>query len=133
MLLVWKLDRLARSTVHATQIIDKLASLKVGFLSYTEGFDTNTPMGKAMISVAAVFAQLERDIITERNRAMQEAARARGKHIGRPSKYQVDEQDQVWNGKECLGLLEVADIPKSTKSRLRKLVPKDPPLSPPQI
>ena len=130
--IVWKLDRLARSVVHAAQLIEELNGLGVAFVSYTEALDTNTPMGKAMLNIAAVFAQLERDIITERNRAMQEAARARGKHIGRPPKYSLDESGQVWRGKECLGPLDKADLPKSTKSRLRRRVPKDPPPLPPQ-
>jgi len=100
--IVWKLDRLARSVVHAAQLIEELNGLGVAFVSYTEALDTNTPMGKAMLNIAAVFAQLERDIITERNRAMQEAARARGKHIGRPPAYTVKD-GYVWKDTEGLG------------------------------
>jgi len=127
MVLVWKFDRFARSTLHMAQALAEFESLGVGFFSYSEGFDTSTPFGKAMFSMAAAFGQLELDIITERNRAMQAAARARGKHIGRPQAYTLKDGD-IFKGRDRLGPIgddstraaaKRLGIPRSTIQRLR--------------
>ena len=63
------------------------------FRSLTEGITTTGPMGKAMLTIMSAFAQLERDTIVERTRAVLDAARAQGKVGGRPSK--IDEKKLV--------------------------------------
>lgn len=83
-LVVWKLDRLGRSTKHVLQVIDRLRERGVDFKSLTEGLDTTGPMGKAMLTVLAAFNQLERDVIVERTRAGLAAARSQGRLGGRP-------------------------------------------------
>lgn len=83
-LLVWKLDRFGRGTGWLSQMLDELEILKVRFFSYTEAFDTGIPTGRAMIGMAMIFAQLERDLISERTTAALAAKRAQGKHVGRP-------------------------------------------------
>src|SRR6476620_12571740 len=60
-LTVWKLDRLGRSTRHVLAVVDELKSRGVGFRSITEGLNTEGAMGKAMLTIMAAFAQLERD------------------------------------------------------------------------
>ncbi|CAN1484457.1 PinR Site-specific recombinases, DNA invertase Pin homologs [Mycobacteriaceae bacterium] len=90
-LTVWKLDRLGRNTRHVLEIIDTLASRDIGFGSVTEGLHTDGPMGKAMLTIMAAFAQLERDTMIERTRAGLAAAAANGRKGGRPRK--VDHAD----------------------------------------
>lgn len=90
-LTVWKLDRLGRNTRHVLEIIDTLTSRGIGFRSLTEGLTTDGPMGKAMLTIMAAFAQLERDILIERTRAGLAAAAANGRKGGRPRK--VDNAD----------------------------------------
>ncbi|MCF6391032.1 recombinase family protein [Mycobacterium sp. MBM] len=85
-LVVWKLDRLGRSTRHVLSVIDELTSRGVGFRSLTEGLHTDGPMGKAMLTIMAAFAQLERDTMIERTRAGLAAAAANGRKGGRPRK-----------------------------------------------
>lgn len=85
-LTVWKLDRLGRSTRHVLAVIDDLTSRGIGFRSITEGLHTEGPMGKAMLTIMAAFAQLERDTIIERTRAGLAAAAANGRKGGRPRK-----------------------------------------------
>jgi len=85
-LTVWKLDRLGRSTRHVLSIVDDLTSRSIGFRSITEGLHTDGPMGKAMLTIMAAFAQLERDTIIERTRAGLAAAAANGRKGGRPRK-----------------------------------------------
>lgn len=83
-LVVWKLDRLGRSTKNVLEVLDGLKSRDVGFRSLTEGLDTTGPMGEAMLTVLAAFNQLERDVIVERTKAGLAAARALGRVGGRP-------------------------------------------------
>ncbi|MFD6102662.1 recombinase family protein [Nocardia salmonicida] len=85
-LVVWKLDRLGRNTIHVLQLIEKLTERGIGFRSVTEGLHTDGPMGKAMLTVMAAFAQLERDTMIERTRAGLAVAAANGRKGGRPRK-----------------------------------------------
>lgn len=65
--LVYKLDRLSRSQKDTLLLIeDKFLKNNVDFISINESFDTSTPFGRAMIGILSVFAQLEKDQITER-------------------------------------------------------------------
>lgn len=81
---VWKLDRLGRNTRHTLTQLADFAERRVGFRSLTEGLDTTGAMGRAMITIIAAFAELERDTIRERTVAGLAAAKARGKVGGRP-------------------------------------------------
>ena len=81
---VWRLDRLGRNTRHTLTLLAELAERGVGFRSLTEGLDSTGPMGRAMITIIAAFAELERDTIRERTIAGLAAARARGRVGGRP-------------------------------------------------
>lgn len=86
---VFKLDRLARSTKELYQLTDELKNKNVDFVSINDAFDTSTPTGRAMFGMLAVFAEFERDIIQQRTKAGLEAARKRGRIGGRPA---VDEK-----------------------------------------
>ena len=88
-LAVWKLDRLGRNTQHVLAVVDELTSRGIGFRSLTEGLHTDGPMGKAMLTIMAAFAQLERDTMIERTRAGLAAAAANGRKGGRPRKVDV--------------------------------------------
>ena len=90
-LTVWKLDRLGRNTQRVLAVIDELTSRGIGFRSLTEGLYTEGPMGAAMLTNMAAFAQLERDTKIERTRAGLAAAAANGRKGGRPRK--VDDAD----------------------------------------
>lgn len=64
---VWKLDRLSRNLKETLYLLDNVLEKNgIGFTSIQEQFDTTTPIGKAVMQIIAVFAQLERDMITER-------------------------------------------------------------------
>jgi DNA invertase Pin-like site-specific DNA recombinase len=82
---VWKLDRLGRSLRHLVDTVTGLADCGVGFRSLQEAIDTTTPGGKLVFHVFAALAEFERDLIRERTTAGLAAARARGRHGGRPS------------------------------------------------
>lgn len=82
---VYKLDRLARSTKELYQLTDEMTKRNVDFVSINDSFDTTTPTGRAMFGMLAVFAEFERDIIQQRTLAGLEAARKRGRLGGRPA------------------------------------------------
>ncbi|OZE04005.1 invertase [Rhodococcus sp. 05-2255-3B1] len=86
MLTVWKLDRLGRDTRHVLDVISELTARKIDFRSITEGLHTDGPMGRAMLTIMAAFAQLERDTMIERTRAGLTAAAKNGRRGGRPRK-----------------------------------------------
>ena len=82
--LVWKFDRFARSTSHLIKALEEFNHLGIRFISVQDQIDTESPMGKAMFTIIGAMAELESDLISERVRAGMEAARSRGKHVGRP-------------------------------------------------
>ena len=83
-LVVWKLDRLARSLKYLCELLDKLAARCVGFNSLTDGIDTTTASGKLVFHMMGALAEFERALISECTIAGMRAARLRGVHIGRP-------------------------------------------------
>ncbi len=84
MVLVYRFDRFARGVRHLVSALDEFQALGVEFVSYSESLDTSTPMGRAMFSIIAALAELERNIVVERSVEGQRRARARGVHVGRP-------------------------------------------------
>ena len=85
-LVVWRLDRLARSLSHLIKITQDLDSRKIALVSLTEQIDTTTAGGRLIFHVFGAVAQFERDLVSERTKAGLAAARARGKRGGRPPK-----------------------------------------------
>lgn len=90
-LVVWKLDRLARSMKQLIETVEGLEEVGVGFRSLTEAIDTTTAGGKLIFHVFGALAEFERSIIRERTRAGLDAARARGRKGGRPPKLQAQD------------------------------------------
>jgi DNA invertase Pin-like site-specific DNA recombinase len=82
-LVVYKLDRLARSMPHFVRVFEVLRSKGIGFRSLTEAIETDTPQGRMFLNLLGVFAEFEREMIRERCMAGQVAARARGQKWGR--------------------------------------------------
>ncbi len=62
----YRLDRISRNVSDFSQLIERLEKWEVGFISVKEQFDTTKPMGRAMMYIASVFSQLERETIAER-------------------------------------------------------------------
>ena len=67
-LVEYRLDRVSRNVGDFAKLIEKLNRSGTAFVSIKEQFDTTTSMGRAMMNVSAVFAQLERETIAERVR-----------------------------------------------------------------
>ena len=79
-LVVWKIDRLGRSTVNLLLLLERLHKREIGFVAVTQGIDTTTALGRLIFGQLALFAEFEREQIRERTRAGMAAAKKRGKH-----------------------------------------------------
>jgi DNA invertase Pin-like site-specific DNA recombinase len=102
-LMVWRLDRLGRSTRDLIGLIDDLKEKGVNFVTLREGFDTRTSSGMFMFTISAAFAQMERELIVERTKAGLSAARARGRFGGRKPKLSPQQARVVrtlWDSRE---------------------------------
>lgn len=64
--IVYKLDRISRSILDFSSMMETFGRYHVEFVATTEKFDTSSPMGRAMLNICAVFAQLERETIQKR-------------------------------------------------------------------
>jgi len=83
---VYKLDRISRSIIDFARMMGIFGKHDVEFVSATEKFDTSTPMGRAMLNICIVFAQLERETIQQRVTDSYYARCTKGFHMsGRPS------------------------------------------------
>lgn len=89
-IVVYKIDRFSRSLMDFSNAWDILSSHKVDFISVNEKFDTSTPIGKAMLFILMVFAQLERETIAERVTDNYYARAAQGSWMGGPAPYGFD-------------------------------------------
>ena len=100
---VWSLDRWARSLKELISSIEKLAEQKIDFVCYQQPIDTTTSAGKLMFHIFGAFAEFEREIIRERTKAGMEYARNHGtksgNRIGRPET--VFRRDQAIELRAC--------------------------------
>lgn len=81
-LMCYRLDRVSRNVSDFSTTLDMLQDKGIDFVSIRESFDTSTPMGRAMIHIASVFAQLERETIAERIRDNMYALARTGRWLG---------------------------------------------------
>jgi DNA invertase Pin-like site-specific DNA recombinase len=90
-LVVWKLDRLARSVKQLIDTVEKLRTRGIGFRSLTEALDTTTAQGRLVFHMFSALAEFERSLILERTQAGLAAARRRGLTGGRPPKLSAED------------------------------------------
>jgi DNA invertase Pin-like site-specific DNA recombinase len=95
-IVVWKLDRLARSTRDLLETIETMRDAGARFQSLSEPWaDTTTHAGKMIMTVFAGIAEFERDLIRERTTAGRDAAKSRGVRFGRPRKLTAEQTKLV--------------------------------------
>lgn len=98
-LLVWKIDRISRNLLDFATMYNELKDLGVIFVSKNEQFDTSTAMGEAMLKIILVFAELERNMTSERVTATMISRASNGQWNGGriPYGYEWDTEDQVFS------------------------------------
>ena len=87
---VYKLDRISRSILDFATMMEEFQKYNVEFVSSTEKFDTSTPMGRAMLNICIVFAQLERETIQKRVTDAYYSRCLKGFHMSGPAPYGFD-------------------------------------------
>jgi DNA invertase Pin-like site-specific DNA recombinase len=83
---VWKLDRLGRNTLHILDTVKALTDRGITLVSVTDGIDSSTHAGRMMIGVLGSLAEYERELIIERTALKRAASRANGTKFERPRK-----------------------------------------------
>jgi len=132
-LVVWRFDRLARSTKHLLSILDQCRQWRVPLVSLTEAIDLSTPVGELAYTFIAAVAQFERALISERVKAGLTVARLRGVKLGRPkiavSRWALETaQAKVLAGQSVSAVARELQIPYQTLRRhLAKNVSNRPP------
>ena len=81
---VWKLDRLGRNTLHILETVKALTERCVTLVSVSDGIDSGTTAGRMMIGVLGSLAEYERELIKERTALKRATSRANGTKFGRP-------------------------------------------------
>ena len=107
--LVYKVDRISRAIGDFSGILEFLTSNRVEFVSATQPIDTTNPMGKAMLSVVMVFAQLERETIQQRVRDNYYERGSKGFYLGGKPPFGFDKIPMHLHGKRTSCLTENAE------------------------
>lgn len=97
--IVYKLDRISRSTLDFANIINTFKKYDVEFISSTEKFDTSTPIGKAMLNIIMTFAELERETIQKRIKDNYYARSKKGFFVGGTIPYGFNRVKTLIDGK----------------------------------
>ena len=118
-LIVWKLDRLARSIKQLIETIENLRVRGIGFRSLTEALDTTTAQGRLVFHMFAALAEFERSLIRERTQAGLAAARRAGRIGGRPPKLTDDdiEAAKAMLANPDIGVAQIAHVSPATLYR----------------
>lgn len=101
------IDRLGRDTIDVLETVEALKAKGVTVVSMREGFDLSSPVGKAMLTMLAAMAELERSNIKARQMAGIERARAQGKKLGAP-KVIDDEAVAAWRKENSASIADTA-------------------------
>lgn len=111
---VYKVDRLSRSLLDFSQLLEFFDKNNVTFVSVTQNFNTNTSMGRLTLNILLSFAQFEREIISERTRDKMGAARKRGQWMGgrAPMGYDINRETKklIINETEAKFIREIFDL-----------------------
>jgi DNA invertase Pin-like site-specific DNA recombinase len=81
--LVWKFDRLGRSTSHLLQVLEEMKNKEIRLIATSQQIDTSTPQGKLFFTILSGFAEMEREMIRERIKLGLARRKAEGKPLGR--------------------------------------------------
>jgi putative DNA-invertase from lambdoid prophage Rac len=123
---VWRLDRWGRSLADLVVTLKELSDVGVGFVSLNEALDLTTPSGRAMAGMLAVFAEFEREIITERVRAGIAQARLEGRPHGRPRSAALKEKEVKKLHAKGHSQAEIARRLQIGRTSVRRLLQKSP-------
>ena len=119
--LVWACDRLARSVRHFLEVLDELNHLGIEFVSYREQLDTAGPLGRAVVVIISVVAELERNLIIERVRAGMRRAKLEGRHIGRRP-LDLDRAAILRDRQRGMSLTQIAAAHRTSRATISRVI-----------
>ena len=119
--LVWACDRIARSTRHLLEVLDELSHLGIEFVSFREQMDTGGPLGRAIVVIIGVVAELERNLIIERVRSGMRRARLEGRQIGRKP-IDLDREAILRDRQQGLSLRQIATAHRISRATAHRVV-----------
>ena len=124
-LVVWKLDRLARSIKQLIETVETLRMRDVGFRSLTEAIDTTTAQGRLVFHMFGALAEFERGLIRERTQAGLSAAKRAGRTGGRPPKMTADDIEvaKTMLANPDIGVADIAIRLKVSMATLYRHIP----------
>ena len=125
MLVIWRLDRLGRTVKQLTSLAEDFEKNGIHFVSLQENLDTTTATGKFCFYMFCAAAQMERDVISERTKAGLEAARARGRHGGRPApdKKKLEKARKMYESRD-FSVKEIIETVGISQTTFYKYIPK---------
>jgi DNA invertase Pin-like site-specific DNA recombinase len=119
--LTWACDRIARSTRHFLETLDTLNHLGIEFVSFREQLDTGGPLGRAVVTIIGVVAELERALIVERVRAGLRRARLEGRRLGRPPLH-LDREAIVRDRNRGLSLRQLGQLHRASRTSILRVL-----------
>lgn len=120
-IVVWAADRLARSVKDFLHLLDEFQRLGVVFVSLRENIDTQGAVGKALMTIISVIAELERGLIRERVLAGMRRARLEGKRLGRRP-LDLDHEGIIRDRARGRSLAELAKLYRTSRSTIRRVL-----------
>ena len=119
---VVRLDRLGRSLHHLLEVLGELEAIGVDLVSYDDSIDTRTPAGRLFMQIRGAFAEYERELIVERTKAGMDAARRKGKRIGRPPVTDRKKRERIRrlrkSGRTVRAIAELVGVSTATTERV---------------
>ena len=122
-LMVWSIDRLGRSVLHVANALAELDAAGVALYSDQQAIDSTAPIGRAMIQMASVFGEQERQIIRSRVLAGLDRVRQQGKKLGRPKvshKVEAAIREHLSAGNGILKVAALVGVGSGTVQRVKR-------------
>ena len=119
----WDLSRLGRSLTHVLYLLEDLNKLGIELFLHQQAIDTSQAMGRAMLQMAGVFAELEREMIKDRVKAGLDRARKRGKRLGPPRvsrEIEIKIERMIRDGKPILATAKACGVSRTVVRRIMR-------------
>ena len=121
-LVCYRLDRISRNVCDFVLVVEELNKHGTAFMSVNEGFDTSTPIGRTMMYIASIFAQMERETIAERVKDNMHALAFTGRWLGGPTPYGFVSQRVAYQAHNGLTKYQSILVPNEDEVRVVEMI-----------
>ena len=120
--LVWDISRLGRSLQHLVEFLNEVLAVNCDLYIHQSGLDTSTPSGRMLFQMVGVFAEFEREMISERVKLGLQRVKSNGQKLGRPKKINEGIQNKVMKlsaeGNSMMNIAKALSISKTSAYRI---------------